>query len=64
MPDDVALGASFRRGTGHGLLYLGSATARPQRLPPTDGVLRKPGAVHRSILATTSLAGLPPSWST
>src|ERR1700758_1740342 len=29
--------------------------ARPQRLPPTDGVLRKPGAVHLSILATTSL---------
>ncbi|MCO4882365.1 DEAD/DEAH box helicase, partial [Paraburkholderia caribensis] len=52
-PDDVALGASFRRGTGHGLLYLGSATIG-RALPPAWAWWRDFGARYVTSLCTTS----------
>ncbi|MEM5353865.1 DEAD/DEAH box helicase, partial [Paraburkholderia caribensis] len=53
LPDDVALGASFRRGTGHGLLYLGSATIG-RALPPAWAWWRDFGARYVTSLCTTS----------
>ncbi|WP_353557368.1 DEAD/DEAH box helicase [Paraburkholderia terrae] len=52
LPDDVALGASFRRGTGHGLLYLGSATIG-RALPPAWAWWRDFGARYVTSLCTT-----------
>jgi len=52
LPVDVALGASFRRGTGHGLLYLGSATIG-RALPPAWAWWRDFGARYVTSLCTT-----------
>ncbi|TCG04502.1 ATP-dependent helicase [Paraburkholderia steynii] len=52
LPDDVALGASFRRGAGHGLLYLGSATIG-RALPPAWAWWRDFGARYVTSLCTT-----------
>ncbi|MGF6547099.1 DEAD/DEAH box helicase [Paraburkholderia youngii] len=56
LPDDVALGAAFTRGAGHGLLYLGSATIG-RALPPAWAWWRDLGARYVTTLCTTPEGG-------
>jgi hypothetical protein len=54
--DDVALGAAFRRGAGHGLLYPGSATIG-RALPPAWAWWRDLGAPYVTSLYTAAEGG-------